>query len=330
MKTHLIHVNRSIRILLIIALIPIFSIGSSLYQGWSNLDHIKMTRDIIISKIDKMKYETTEKIIEEKNAEARLRTELVKRQILDELSESYSDPNMIEQDIKSDKDTKAKLILNNAIQDKYMIRNTENNRMWIANRNKIVADRHITSSIHKKNRSWEEEFKYAKSSELFKNTITRILNKDISSLLFISTVSDNYFIDPSYNGLINKMKSEGVESIGKYNILQCSYVYDNSDISGIPDIDCNGLKTDNDILVIVQQYSLGDAIHYEYRNIFNIYEDNINACNDWFDHTRITIFSNMVKDIIIMFLSFIAILGLVTLYQKWGESDGTNIRDNND
>ena len=126
------------------------------------------------------------------------------------------------------------------------------------------------------------------------------------------------------------MKSEGVESIGKYNILQCSYVYDNSDISGIPDIDYNGLKTDNDILVIVQQYSLGDAIHYEYRNIFNIYEDNINACNDWFDHTRITIFSNMVKDIIIMFLSFIAILGLVTLYQKWGESDGTNIRDNND
>lgn len=327
---HSIHINKSIRILLIIALIPIFSIGSSLYQGWSNIDHSKITRDIIISKIDKMKLGTVEKIIEEKNVEARLRTELAKKQILVELSKAYSDPNMIEQDLESSKPTKAKQILNDAIKDQYMIRNTENNRMWIANKSKIIADTRISSAIHKKNRTWEEEFKYAKSSELFKNTINRILNKDISTLLFVSTVNDNYFIDPSYNGLMTKMKSEGIESVEKYNILQCSYIYDNSDISGIPDIDYNGLKTDNDVLVIVQQYNLEDAIHYEYRNIFSIYEDNVNACNDWFNHTRITIFSNMVKDIIIMFLSFIAILGLVTLYQRWGESDGTNVRDNND
>ena len=86
----------------------------------------------------------------------------------------------------------------------------------------------------------------------------------------------------------------------------------------MPDIDSDGNYTNNDTIVIIDQYNIGDTLK-DHEYLFNTYDIMIKRYNNWVEQSEYKLINDTVSVMVIMLISFFGILGTVTLYTNWSK-----------
>ena len=322
---------RNVRILLLISIVPILFIMFLLYTAYRDASTINQIYTESISNVKDAKFDAIKCIIKEKNIQAKQNTNKLKEYILADIYSQYGiDLVGLKEDMNRTDDNKFRSILYSNISKIYVPHLDINNRIWVANRVGILADRELPLSPNHTMRSWKDE--YTHNGILFRNAIERIIKKDIygdiiyidSSIIRDGNMED--FIETEESGfhhLENIYKNKGISEISKYNILVCSYIYDSYDIFNVPDVNNNGEYTNNDTIVIVDQYNIGDVLK-EHESLFNTYDSMIEKYTYWIEQTKCKLINDTISLMIIMLISFFTILGAVSLYTNWSEKHNGN------
>ena len=79
------------------------------------------------------------------------------------------------------------------------------------------------------------------------------------------------------------------------------------------------IKTNNnDTIIIVEQYNIGDALK-DHEDLFKSYDDIVAKYDYWRDQTKYKSVNDAINLLIIMLVSFFIILGATSIYAKWSE-----------
>ena len=316
---------RNVRILLIISIIPILSIIFLLYAAYRETNTIRQIYSESVSNVKDAKFDAIKCIIQDKNIQAKQNTNKLKEYIITDIYAQYGD-NLtgLKNDISKIECTKLKSILYANISKIYVPHMDINNRVWVANRVGILADKEFPMSPNHPIRPWKDEYN---NRVLYKNAIERIIKKDVyGDIIYIDTpvIRDKTMediIQPEETGfdtLKDIYEKDGIMGISKYNILVCSYIYDSHDIFNVPDIDSDGNYTNNDTIVIIDQYNIGDTLK-DHEYLFNTYDIIIKRYNNWVEQSEYKLINDTVSVMVIMLISFFGILGTVTLYTNWSK-----------
>ena len=317
---------RNVRILLLISIVPILFIVFLLHAAYREASTINQIYSESISNVKDAKFDAIKCIIKEKNIQAKQNTNKLKEYIIADIYAQYGD-NLVglKDDMAKVEGTKFKNILYTNISKIYVPHMDINNRIWVANRVGILADKELPMAPNYSMRHWKDE--YNNNGILYKNAIERIIKKDVygdiiyidSPIIRDGTIED--IIQPEESGFHNLeeiYKKKGIVEISRYNILICSYIYDSYDIFNVPDVDNDGNYTNNDTIVIVSQYNIGDVLK-EHESLFNTYDSMVEKYSYWIEQTKCKLINDTISLMIIMLISFFTILGAISLYTNWSE-----------
>ena len=316
------------RLLMLLMLIPIISIGTVLYQSYSNVEYIKTMHENLGSELKNYGWLSIYSVIRSTESLSRLQAESVKREIEIRLLKEY-DGNMdkLKEDLSGKEDNKAYQIINGVIYNKYIIQRNEDNRMWVATQNGIIADHGIESS-NKSDRSWNSEIRSSIDSEMMKDAITRLLNQNTAEPILIRIHGDpgtvyGYGMEPNSTFLKEQYEKDGMMALRSYDMLVPAYITDTGDIFGVPDVTYNGMRNQNDKLIIVQQFNLYSAVdHYSDMTLFHKRMLDMNDQNMHNDLNNLLL--RTIITCVIMTLAFIALLASTVVCIKWGKKNERN------
>lgn len=316
------------RLLMLLMLIPIISIGTVLYQSYSNVEYIKTMHENLGSELKNYGWLSIYSVIKSTESLSKLQVESVKREIEVRLLKEY-DGNMdkLKEDLSGKEDNKAYQIINGVIYNKYIIQKDEDNRMWVATQNGIIADHGIESS-NKSDRSWNSEIRSSIDSEMMKDAITRLLNQNTAEPILIRIHGDpgtvyGYGMEPNSTFLKEQYEKDGMMALRSYDMLVPAYITDTGDIFGVPDVTYNGMRNQNNKLIIVQQFNLYSAVdHFSEMTLFHQRILDVNDQNMRNDLNNLLL--RTIITCVIMTLAFIALLASTLVCLKWGKKNERN------
>lgn len=308
-----------IRILMIMMLIPLIAIGSVLWQSYNDINYATFIYNKAYNTAKETEFQILYGLIREKSGQAKDNTLIAKEVIEYKLHNEFSSDAALRYELFEDpNDNRAKQILAETIEGKYVIKESENDHLYIADKHGIYMNKNLADSVMINNKKWDQIINTSINPQLYKQARANILYKNINDLLIVD-------IDPSlylnYNVsseelLRNIYNFYGMDAMQSINILECSYIYDKNDMFGIPDIDNNGYKTDNNTLYIIQKFNVGDCIK-EYKANYKSSQKAFEEYDAWLDATKIKIFDRMIFSSLIMLLSFVSLFSLIYVYLKW-------------
>ena len=318
---------QNIRILTYISSIPILFILFLLYGTYKDNALVDQIYTESINYVKAAKFDSIKVIIKEKNIQCKQNTNKLKEYIIKDIFSEYGHDEMdvLKEDMHSNRDSRLSNLLHNNMNKIYIPHMDGNNRLWVANREGILADKETLMAPNRSFRNWQEEYSVNINKVLYKNTIDRIILKDVyGDILYIDGPSiDNYIEEvdseeSGYKNLEKMYREKGLEEISKYNILVCSYIYDSYDIFNVPDVTPDGTFTNNDTIIIVEQYNIGDVMK-DHEALFRSYNIMIDRYEYWREQTKIKNINDMISLMVIMLISFFLILGTASIYTNWSE-----------
>lgn len=258
------------RILGVVLMIPIFIILLSTGYFYYHIQENKINHSNTIEGLKNAQADILSATILETYRRSQLQADLTKKNIVEELMIAYNG-NL--QEMKNDYsernlDSNFYQILSNNINDKYINKQNDSNRMFIANRTGILIDNSL--SHHKDSFiSWNEYFSDAGvNGKLLERAIRDITLQNNKAILWIEG-------DINYTGSIEILdtneimsiddfvhimcQNNNMEELQKYSFLSVSYIFDHEDMFGVPDVQA-GKFMDNDKLFIIQVCSIKDII----------------------------------------------------------------------
>ena len=122
-------------------------------------------------------------------------------------------------------------------------------------------------------RKWEVAIESAYNKELEKDAIDKLLNRNSGIIALESynlTKNEDHILinELNYESLSEVFSKEGINGLKNYQIFVPYYITDFGDIFGEPDI-VHGVKTDNNKLIVVQEFNLYDQIYKNYESTIN-------------------------------------------------------------
>ena len=325
---------RNIKFLLNLAIIPLLFGLFLIYGAYKDSDLINQIHSESVNATYSAKFDVIKAILREKNIQAKQNTNKLKELIISDIFTKYgSDMDTLKYDMHSNSASKLSKLLHDDMDKIYIPHMDMNNRLWVATREGILADKESLMGANKSFRTWDEEYNLSVNKFLYKSTIDRIILKDIyGELLYIDGPSLDTYIEESdsqeagFKNLEKMYKTKGMAEISKYNILICSYIYDSYDIFNVPDVSPDGTFTNNDTIIIVEQYNIGDALK-DHEDLFRSYDDMVSRYDYWRDRTKYKSINDAVSLLIIMLISFFLILGATSIYAKWSEKHDGEYND---
>lgn len=317
---------QNIKFLLNLAIIPLIFGIFLLYSAYKDNDFINQVHSESVEMASNAKFDVIKAILREKNIQAKQNTNKLKELVIGDIFTTYgSDMESLKYDMHSNSTSRLSKLLHENMNKIYIPHMDMNNRLWIATREGILADKESLMGPDKSFRTWDEEYNLSINKFLYKSTIDRIILKDIyGELLYIDGPSLDMYIEESdsqeagFKNLEKMYKTKGISEISKYNILICSYIYDSYDIFNVPDVSPDGTFTNNDTIIIVEQYNIGDALR-DHEELFRSYDNMMSRYDYWSERTKYKTINNSVGLLIIMVISFFLILGATSVYVKWSE-----------
>lgn len=326
-------INKIIRILLTISLIPMIAIGSTIYQSYEALYEAKATYNSNINSIKDTEWFAILTILNENISKAHIQASSAEHSIKKDLLATYTgNMKQLRVDLRSDSTNKAIDIISKEISHRYLNTQSDDNRIVIATESKVIADNSISASIGKESRSWEEEIANKNNKALAKESIRIILNKE-GQVAFIESSVYNYshkgddIIYPNIDNLRDEFYSNGILALKSYNMLVAAYLTDEGDIFGVPDIGVNGLRNVNDKLIIIQRFNMYDAIS-NHQELFAKFDHGINQCKKELEKQISDIMVRLVLNLTIMILAFIGLICSVVICLNWGDEGDAGRRSN--
>lgn len=197
---------------------------------------------------------------------AKLQTEYIKRDIIFELNEYYGEnKEQMKKDYMSfSSDSPFYQILSNIIDNKFLDVDNDNDRIFIANRDRILVD---NSSSYASNSftDWETYISSKKYSEFLHNSVDKINIHYNSFIFWLDTNNqDNITIldDPDISAdqfIHQQIVSNNLQEMRNFSVLTATYIFDHEDLFGVSDV-VAGKPTNNDKLYIIQVFNIGDMI----------------------------------------------------------------------
>ena len=322
--------RRGIRLLLTIALIPIIVIGTTIYQAYNDLEESKASLKRTIAEIYQAEWTSIRAIVDENITKAQLQTDTTKGDLRHKLLMYYDDNlDQLCYDLRVNEPNKAHEVLQEVTSYKFLNRKNDDNRIILADEDRIIADSSLSASL-KPNRTWKEETNSRMNPVLYKDSIEKILHQQvpyaiIESSLYAQSHAGDTMETSDFNVIKEEYLKHGIGALKSYNIIVPSYLTDHGDIFGVPDIAPDGTRNVNHKITIIQEFNLYDSI-LPYNNLFEQYNSARNECKDIYDRRVSEIIIRLVLNLAIMVLTFIALICSVMVFFKLG--DEGDARDN--
>lgn len=315
--------RRGIRLLLVIALIPIITIGSTIYQAYNDLEESKTNLKRTMGEIHQTEWISIRAIADENIAKAQLQANTTKGDLHHKLLMNYGDNlDQLRHDLRVNEPNKAHEILQEVTSYKFLNKKNDDNRIILADDHRIIADSSLSASL-KPNRTWEEETNSRMNPVLYKDSVEKILHQQVPYAIIESSLyTQSHVGDTMETSDFNVIKSEylkyGVSVLKSYNIIVPSYLTDHGDIFGVPDITPDGTRNVNHKITIIQEFNLFDSI-LPYNSLFEQYNSARNSCKDIHDRHVSEIITRLILNLAIMVLTFIALICSVMMFFKLGD-----------
>ena len=322
----------AVRYMLVSAIFPILFIIGLVITTYSSIGEIREHTMYDHQMIEDRKWDMIENTLEENVQKARINANAVKQKISSDLLAEYSGHMFdLHKDLVTKSDSPAFKIFDNDIKDVYLNNNSENNRVFVANKTGILADRGYVSSS-KESRDWDAEIKSKLNSELASKAVSMILTKNKEMIYWKpdTAIDDtSYNIpDPSIRELRNVYQAYGIEELKNYDILVPVYITNDGDILGVPDVDLHGKQIVNDKIIVIQEFSIYDAImqHRDDIERYNAYAKDCDVNMESAIANKMMAFGLLV---VLAFCALLAILYGSNTIIKWGGGDASSDGSNN-
>ena len=308
-------------LLKIIVFLPLLLIFAILYYGYNSFLFDRNIYKESLEVTNNSRAILLNTLISENFKKAKIQTRNVKSAIIKELDMAYEgDKDKMKKDYDSkDPTTPFYQILSKNIENKYMNKVNDENRMFIANRQGVLIDNSLKYHSNS-SKTWEEIFDQKEFKNLAKLAIQHITScKEDNAILWVdqSTFAnikfeerENTYSDTHALEFIEKSIENGtIDELENYSIIAVSYIMNHSDIFGVPDIEV-GQRLDNDKIYIIQVLSIKDMINSDHTIIkaLDDFDDNINA-------QERNMNSSMFYKTLIIFL--ISGIGVFTFFGVW-------------
>lgn len=264
--------NNRIKITGLAVILPIIMILATVFYSYSVIQtEYRLLNDLYIN-TKKSESDLITYAILENNNKAKIQTLNVKEKIVSDLYKEYPNIDDMKHDFLSkNTNTKFYKVLSENISGKWINKNNDNNRIFIATKHGVLIDDSINYSDNSFT-SWDEIISNTPNSEYSKIAIDSIqqhklkkiilwidnISLDLNSLEYnenISYLNTNNSIDFIKQSIMN----DNLDELSKYNVMVVSYIFDDKDIFGVPDTYA-GTKYDNNKLYVIQTYSIQDMI----------------------------------------------------------------------
>jgi hypothetical protein len=237
---------------LILVLLVVISLLS--YSFFIDIRNSKDTWTATTKNLSELEFSVIKSTIRDEVYKAQVQTKLVAEIITKDLLTGY-DGNL--ERIKQDFDTLDPTlplykILNEDIQNRFINKDTMNNKILITSKTRIMSTSFSYSTVYERG---DDIFKfYGKDKE--NTSLVNILNK-----------KDTYAIINASGNDINDMSElsdiyaqQGISGLKKYYLLVPAYITESGDMLGVSDINPLGEIQINDKLIVIQQISIYDAL----------------------------------------------------------------------
>ena len=312
-----------IRLLLVIALIPIIAIGTTIYQAYNDLEESKASLKKAITEIHQTEWISIRAIVDENIAKAQLQADTTKGDLHHKLFMNYGDNlDQLRHDLRVNEPNKAHEVLQEVTSYKFLNKKNDDNRIILADDHRIIADSSLSASL-KPNRTWKEETNSRMNPVLYKDSVEKILHQQVPYAIIESSLyAQSHVGDTMQTSDFNVIKSEylkyGVGALKSYNIIVPSYLTDHGDIFGVPDITPDGTRNINYKITIIQEFNLFDSI-LPYNSLFEQYNSARNSCKATHDRHVSEIITKLILNLAIMVLTFIALICSVMVFFRLGD-----------
>lgn len=272
MLSKLSYSNRT-RITALAVILPIIIILATVFYSYSVIQtEYKLLNDLYIN-TKKNEADLITYAILENNNKAKLQTTNVKEKIVSDLYEKYNkNTNKMKDDFLSKNiNTDFYKILSNNIEGKWLNKNNDNNRIYIATKEGILIDDSI-NYVDNSFTDWDTIIENTPDHDASKIAVDSIKQHKIRKIiLWLDNTSielNSFRYDESMSYINNKNSLEFIrdsiinnklDELSQYNVMVVSYIFDDKDIFGVPDTYA-GKKYDNNKLYVVQTYSIKDMI----------------------------------------------------------------------
>lgn len=309
------------KIITIAVLIPIIMIVCTLFYSYSNLQLESGFNTMVINEIKANKTSLITYSILENSNKAKLQADSVKESIVSDLLKEYDgNLKLMKQDFDNRDNSKFYRILSNNINGKFINKKNDNNRMYIATKDGVLIDDSINYSSNSF-KPWSEIIENTPNKTLATDAIDIIKKKKNATVILwidntgtvlnrVQYEDSSYKTEMTFYSFVEDLVNENkMNELMQYNVIVVSYIFDSSDIFGVPNIEA-GIPNDNDVIYIVQTFNIKDMIDsntYLKSSIEN-YDTQINT----FD----TLFSNSNRMRVAMSFLFV-VLEAIGFFSVW-------------
>ena len=253
--------------------------------------------------------------IREASLAAQSNTYYISTRIVNDIYKEYPNLEELKRDLDNDMylETRLPQIIIKNISNKYLfnIRNN-NNDIFVITNNGVAVDMNLdgTDTVY---RSFDDEanrhFNYKLAYQAFQRLTE---HKDYSIIYYEIDKPENMenheiIVSPSYDALFDVYSKEGINGLKGYDVLVPTYITDDGDIFGTPDINEHGKRIKNHKLIVVQRFNIYDVLMHIHEKDLKLNEENMNSMKDKLINAM------QVRTIIYTFIMLIDLIGLMLL-----------------
>lgn len=319
--------RRVVHAMLII--IPILIIFVQVYYGALTVHNAIEATNNTINTIKSNKYDLVVSIVRENYKHAKLQTESIKFNIIKDLGNVYKgNLEIMRQDyLAKDASTPFYQVLSQAINEKYLNKDSSHNRVFIANRSHILLDNSLMFA-HNSFREWDNYIESLEYGKLLSSSLRSITGSNADCVLWIdedknllgNIIRDDIIDDLSVSEFIKSaVFDDNMDEMQHYSIAVVSFIFEHRDLFDVPDVE-NGTKIDNDKLYVIEIFNIGDilATNQDMLTVLAKYDTCIDLEKKY---SYQLVESRMIVTIVLVVLTIIVFFGIWYLveYQVYAE-----------
>ena len=256
-----------IKILGLVIILPLIIVLATVYYGYETIGDEQENYEKTVQYInDSRSMVLTGAVLENYN-KAKLQTEYVKAHIVEELVKEYGNNTNL---MKADYDSKSAStpfyqILSKNIDHKFINKDNDKNRIFVANKDGVLIDNSLNYANHSF-QNWDEIMNRSANYKILQKAINNIHNRNNDDLIIWMDDAEQNKESEAYDPespavqFISQCISQGnISELEKYSVVGVSYIFDTKDLFGVPDVSV-GHRNDNDKIYIIQVFSIKDMI----------------------------------------------------------------------
>ena len=316
-----------IRFLLILALFPVIVVIVQLYYTYQNIFTAHYVENLITNNVENQQWDMIRCVISENEKCARLQAENIKNNITHDLIITYKDNvDQLNKDLDShDKNRDCYKILKANIENMFMNVDSFDNRVYVADRERILVDRD-TAKEDRDNRLWETEIQSNADPIAASKAVDMILLKDKHIIYWVAEGSEQSSKDKDYQHLTlesirDDISKNGITALKSYDVLVPAYIPNRSTVLNESKTNFHGVLETEKKLIVIQSFNLYDAFMVHNNNF-----EKLNSTTDLVKNSmRETVNTNIITLMLVVILTLRSFGGIIYgafLLIKWSAKDG--------